>query len=59
MNGDPVIEEIRGIRRQISEECGHDPRRLADRYRKKQADYADRLWRGRKFERRHTNKEEG
>ena len=46
---DPVIEEIREIRRRISKSCGHDPRRLVERYRRQQGDYADRLWPGRKF----------
>jgi len=28
MKTDPAIEEIRAVRRQISEACGHDPKRL-------------------------------
>ncbi len=31
---DPVIREIRAIRRKISEECGHDVHRLFEHYKK-------------------------
>lgn len=27
-SSDPVIEEVREVRRRISEECGHDPDKL-------------------------------
>jgi hypothetical protein len=32
MNPDPAIEEVREIRRKISAEFGHDPRRLLAHY---------------------------
>jgi hypothetical protein len=32
MKPDPAIDEIREIRRKISAECGHDPRRLMAHY---------------------------
>ncbi|MBU6402958.1 MAG: hypothetical protein KGS61_21770 [Verrucomicrobia bacterium] len=34
MRPDPEIEEIRAVRHRISAECGHDPKRLVERYRK-------------------------
>lgn len=40
---DPVIDEIRAIRHRISEQFGHDPRRLLAHYRELQKRYADRL----------------
>ena len=33
MEADPLIEEIREVRRKISAEFGHDPRRLVEHYR--------------------------
>jgi hypothetical protein len=33
METDPLIEEIREVRRKISAEFGHDPRRLVEHYR--------------------------
>jgi len=48
MNRDPVIQEIREIRHRISEECGHDAKRLVEKYRKQQSRFAERLWRGRR-----------
>jgi hypothetical protein len=41
--GDPLIDEIREIRRQISEEHGNDIRRLGEYLMKVQEQYADRL----------------
>jgi hypothetical protein len=41
--GDPLIDEIRKIRRQISEEHGNDIRRLGEYLMKVQEQYADRL----------------
>ena len=32
MKADPGIEEIRAARREISESCGHDPKRLVRFY---------------------------
>ena len=40
---DRPIEEIREIRRRISEQCGHDPARLVEYYMKVQEQYKDRL----------------
>jgi hypothetical protein len=36
VSDDPVVERIRKVRHQISGECGHDPRRLAEYYMKLQ-----------------------
>jgi hypothetical protein len=41
--GDPLIDEIRAIRKQISEEHGNDIRRLGEYLKKVQEQYADRL----------------
>ena len=30
---DPSIDDVRRTRHEISEECGHDPRRLLEHYR--------------------------
>lgn len=40
---DPVIEEIREIRHQISARFGHDPERLFEHYMRLQEEYRDRL----------------
>jgi hypothetical protein len=40
---DPVIDEIRNVRHQISERCGHDPARLVAYYMKLQEQYRARL----------------
>ena len=40
---DPVIDEIREIRHQISEMCGHDPRKLVAYFQEIQRQYSDRL----------------
>lgn len=32
MKDDPVIDEIRRVRHQISAECGHDSKRLVEHY---------------------------
>lgn len=40
---DPVIDEIREIRRRISERFGHDPARLVAHYQEVQEQYRDRL----------------
>ena len=39
----PVIDEIREVRHQISEECGHDPARLVAYFVELQKQYPDRL----------------
>jgi Domain of unknown function (DUF4926) len=43
MSTDPVIDEIRAVRHRISEEFGHDPKKLCEHYMKLQKRYADRL----------------
>lgn len=40
---DPGLDEIRRVRHEISEEIGHDPKRLLDYYRELEAEYEDRL----------------
>jgi hypothetical protein len=40
---DPVIDEVREVRRRISERCGHDPERLVAYYMILQEQYRDRL----------------
>lgn len=40
---DPVIEEIREVRHQISARFGHDPERLYEHYLRMQEEYRDRL----------------
>lgn len=40
---DPVIEEVRQARHQISESVGHDPARLVEYYMKLQEQYRERL----------------
>ena len=42
---DPVIDEIREVRRRISERFDHDPARLVAYYMKLQEEYRDRLLR--------------
>jgi len=41
---DPVIQHIRGIRQQISQEQEHDPRKLVEYYRQRQQGHPERLW---------------
>ncbi len=36
MTNDPVVKEIREIRKALSEECGHDVRRFGEMIRKRQ-----------------------
>ena len=38
-----ILEEIRHVRHLISEEIGHDPRRIADYYASLQSDLKDRI----------------
>ncbi len=47
MKADLSIDEIREVRRRISEEHGHDTRALLDHYRALEKLYPDRLLRGR------------
>lgn len=42
---DPVIDEIREVRHQISARFGHDPKRLVEHYRKLQERHKERLFR--------------
>jgi hypothetical protein len=44
MKPDPTIARVREARHRISEQCGHDPKRLVEYYLKLQEEkYADRL----------------
>ena len=43
MNSDPVIEEVRCVRRKISASYGHDVRKMIADHMKQQERYADRL----------------
>ena len=46
MRPDPVIDEIRRVRHQISAEHDHDPRKLVEHYIEYQKRFGDRLvWR--------------
>lgn len=45
MRPDPPIDEVRAVRHRISEECGHDPKQLLERYLELQLRYAERLLR--------------
>ena len=47
MKPDPAIEEIRAIRKEISKECGHDPKLLVSRYRDLEKRFGNRLLKGR------------
>ena len=40
---DPVIDEVREVRRRISEQCGHDPERLVAYYMEMQQQFQGRL----------------
>lgn len=40
---DELIDEIREVRRQISEKVGHDPQKLIEHYMEMQKKYAERL----------------
>ena len=46
---DPVIDEIREVRRRISARFGHDPERLVAYYIELQRRYQDRLIEAEKF----------
>ncbi len=43
MNSDPVIDEVRSVRRKISAAYGHDIRKMIADHMKQQERYADRL----------------
>jgi len=43
MKDDEAIEEIRSIRKQISEECDYDPHKLVQHYMRRQTMNARRL----------------
>ena len=45
IKSDPVIDEIREVRHQISARFGHDPRKLVAYYIELQKQYEDRLLR--------------
>ena len=40
---DPTIDEIRAVRHRISEQFGHDPKKLCEHYMKLQERHRDRL----------------
>ena len=42
-SNDPVIDEIREVRRRISERCNYDPAQLVAYYMKLQEQHSDRL----------------
>jgi hypothetical protein len=42
---DPLIEEVRELRRKVSEECGHDLDRLFDKLRQIEANWPGRVLR--------------
>ncbi len=44
MQEDQVISRIREVRRQISEECDHDPRKLVSYYKELQQKHKDRMF---------------
>ena len=43
MKPDPVIERIRTVRREISKECDHDPKKLVEHYREMEKQFKDRI----------------
>lgn len=43
MKDDPLVERIRKTRNDISEECGHDPKKLIELYIDYQQQFSDRL----------------
>jgi hypothetical protein len=43
MNSDPVIDEVRAVRRKISASYGHDVGKMIADHMKQQERYADRL----------------
>ena len=43
MQADPTVERIRQIRHEISEECGHDPKKLVKYYTKYQQKFLGKL----------------
>ena len=43
MNSDPVIDEVRAVRRKISASYGHDVSKMIADHMKQQERYADRL----------------
>lgn len=42
-DGDPSIDDVRRARFEISEMCGHDPKRLVEYYMQRQEQHRDRL----------------
>lgn len=40
---DPIIDEIRRVRHEISKSTGHDPKKLVDYYIRTQKEHSDRL----------------
>jgi hypothetical protein len=42
-NEDRAVDDVRKLRHQVSEECGHEAARLVERYLRLQVRFADRL----------------
>ena len=40
---DAIVEEIHAIRRRIAEECGNDMHRIAESFRRLEAEHPERL----------------
>lgn len=40
---DPAVDEVRELRRRVSQACGHDAARLVERYLRLQEQYRERL----------------
>jgi hypothetical protein len=43
MKPDPIVEEIRAIREKMAEECGHDLRVMAQRFRESAGRYENKI----------------
>jgi hypothetical protein len=42
-SADPLVDEVRRVRHEISAECGHDPYRLVEYYMRLQEQHSERL----------------
>jgi hypothetical protein len=51
MKPDPVIEEIRQARREMSAECGHDPKRLLQYLRRQEREFQPQIARFKRWAR--------
>ncbi len=43
MTKEPLLDEIRKVRHEISQQIGHDPRKIVEYYAKLQLEHKDRL----------------